>query len=290
MLPPIRIEEQYAKALVNLLYSWIRPAYRELLAEVPKLATERAEAKARLDEIGFEPASRTDSPEQHKIRKLISAAAAALRAAVNKPQLAALAHKFATQTQTLQRKQLHGHVHEAIGVDVNKIHDPDISGRSAAFVRENVRLISRIPIALHDDVEELVLDAVRAAKPGLNLAKEIHERFAISERHARMIARDQIGKYHADVNHTRQRAMGVRRFIWRSVGDERVRGDPDGKYPDAEPSHFDLDGEMFDYDDPPVPPGAVEPLLPGQDYSCRCYAEPVLDDLLSDDDEEDDDL
>lgn len=256
-MPPIRVEEQYAKAIVNLLHSWFRKSYKDVIAEAPKLAAERAATKARLD-----------SPEQHKMTKLIGQAAATMRATVNKPQLAALANKFANQTQTFQRQQLHDQVHDALGVDIDKIHDPDISGRSTAFIRENVRLISRIPAAQHEDVEAMVLDAVRGAKPGKSLGDDIRDRFAMSERHARFIARDQIGKYHADVNHTRQRALGVRRFIWRTVGDERVRGDPSGKYPTAEPSHFDLDGEMFDYDDPPVPPGADGPLLPGQDYSC----------------------
>jgi SPP1 gp7 family putative phage head morphogenesis protein len=180
-------------------------------------------------------------------------------------------------------------VRAALGVDP-VFRDRGLAARAEQFTRENVHLIKRIPERLHSDVEALVHHAVSTGRLGEDLAQDIEDRFGVSERHARMIAGDQVKKFYASVNHARQKEMGVNKFIWRTVGDERVRGDPGGKYPKAEPSHFELDGETYDYDDPATPEGDDgEPLMPGSDYNCRCYAEPVLDDEDEDDDDEDDD-
>ncbi len=58
----------------------------------------------------------------------------------------------------------------------------------------------------------------------------------------------------------RQRAYGLRRYIWRSQDDKKVRA-----------SHAVNDDKIFEWDNPP-PTGH-----PGDDYGCRCWAEPILD-------------
>ncbi len=58
-----------------------------------------------------------------------------------------------------------------------------------------------------------------------------------------------------------QEAFGIKRYIWHTQGDERVRG-----------SHAANDGKIFSWDNPP-PMGH-----PGEDYGCRCWAEPILTD------------
>ncbi|GFO82237.1 MAG: hypothetical protein A49_18640 [Methyloceanibacter sp.] len=50
-------------------------------------------------------------------------------------------------------------------------------------------------------------------------------------------------------------------YIWRTRGDGKVR-----------PSHAANDGKIFAWDDPP-PTGH-----PGEDYGCRCWAEPYAPD------------
>ena len=58
---------------------------------------------------------------------------------------------------------------------------------------------------------------------------------------------------------------------WRSYFDERVRGNPSGKYPKAEPSHWARNGKAFRWDSPP------EGGAPGEEVLCRCYGEAILD-------------
>lgn len=54
------------------------------------------------------------------------------------------------------------------------------------------------------------------------------------------------------------------RYIWRTVGDGDVRG-----------SHADREGRFFTWNDPP------EGGHPGEDFNCRCWAEPVPGDANS---------
>ena len=226
-------------------------------------------------------ATRFDSFESRRVAQLIREAARRMRLRLNKKDIAKLAKKFAPQTNTHQRIQLGHQLHEAMAIDVPLV-SAFAEQRIADFVRENVALISRIPQHFHGQIETMVQHAVVHGRLARDLADDIQDAFGVADRHARMIARDQIGKLTADLNHERQRSLGVSRFVWRTMQDERVRGTPGGRYPDALPSHFALNGKTFSYDNPPTPPGADGPLLPGEDYNCRCYAEPVLDDLIDD--------
>ncbi len=70
-------------------------------------------------------------------------------------------------------------------------------------------------------------------------ADELEDGFGIATRHARLIARDQIGKLNGQVTAARHQELGVKSFIWRTAGDDRVR-----------PEHEELEGESFTYDDP----------------------------------------
>lgn len=77
---------------------------------------------------------------------------------------------------------------------------------------------------------------------------------------ARLIARDQISKLNGQVTSERQKDLGIDKYRWRTSGDERVRD-----------SHRELEGEIFSWDKPPSVGH------PGEDFQCRCTAEPILD-------------
>lgn len=242
---------------------------------------ERTEVVARL----VTTDAKTDSVEDD-IRDLLKAGARKLSYAVDQSGLDKLAKKYAEATTVYQRKQLQRQLAGVLGADP-LIADKSLSARVRTFIDHNVSLVTRIPNELHGQLADLVAQGFSESWLTPDLADIMMARFNIAEAHARLIARDQVGQLYADVNHDRQRNLGVERFVWRTVNDERVRGDPDGLYPKAIPSHFDLDGQTFSYDDPPINEASGMPFLPGDDYQCRCYAEPVLDDLLDDDDEED---
>jgi len=69
-----------------------------------------------------------------------------------------------------------------------------------------------------------------------------------------------IRRYAEQLNARFQQAgLGVTEYIWRSSDDVRVRS-----------SHRDYDDRRFSWDEPP---GGKHP---GEDYNCRCFAEPVV--------------
>jgi SPP1 gp7 family putative phage head morphogenesis protein len=157
-----------------------------------------------------------------------------------------------------------------IGVDILS-GDPPLEMLSQIFVSENVSLITSISDRYFGEMEQAVMRAWRSGTRPEDFAAEIDERYAVGESRALLIARDQLGKLNGNITETRQRDLGITKYIWRTAEDERVRGRPDGLYPKAEPSHWDYRNKIFSWDKPP------EVGAPGDDYQCRCFAEPVID-------------
>lgn len=250
---PDAIAVSYARGLRRIACAPAWAALRPLLDALPGLV-----AGARAERQG----ARGDAGEGGIARGLLARARASFAAAVRAKDLQDVADDFARRTETFQRLQLGAQVRAALGADVFA-SDRRLPAMRQVFVSENVALIKSIPDRFFDDVEEMVAGAVTGGRRHENLAGDIRERFEISERRANLIARDQVGKFYGQVNAYRQRELGVRRFVWRTVNDPRVRHE-----------HADREGKTYSYDDPP---GGE---LPGEAVNCRCWAEPVLDDVF----------
>ncbi len=254
-IPPKLIEMDYGNALIRKL-DHAFAAYQPVINELPALIA--ASVAAHSDR-------RFDAGEGRRAHNLVTAAAEHTRKAVRREDIEDLAREFAAKTSTYQRIQLGRQVKAVVGADP-VFKDRNLAQASEQFVHENAALIVRIPEALHGDVEALVQRALSGARPSPKLAEHIEARFGVSKRHARLIARDQISKWHSKINHTRQRELGINKFQWDSVQDERVRD-----------WHRDeLDGNVYRYDNPPENEDG-EPVLPGDDIQCRCSASPVIE-------------
>lgn len=173
------------------------------------------------------------------------------------------AESMAMTTSAWNRTQFRRVVKSVIGVDI-VTHEPWLADVLATTVVSNVSLIRNVGEQAAADVESLVTTALRQGIGQGDLADQIMERFAVSERRANLIARDQVSKLNADLTQTRQKDIGVKRYVWRTAGDERVRE-----------SHAAQEGKTFDWSKPPAGTGH-----PGHDINCRCYAEADLDHLL----------
>jgi len=95
--------------------------------------------------------------------------------------------------------------------------------------------------------------------------------FNTARKRSRLIARDQIGKLNGKLIEKRQTQLGIDSYIWRTSLDERVRGNPSGRYPNAVPSHYGREGKVYKWDTPP------EGGHPGEAILCRCTAEPYIE-------------
>lgn len=160
------------------------------------------------------------------------------------------------------------------------------------FARKNARLITRVSEDFAERVESRVANRVQEGVRAEELQREIERDFlgageeaAVAKRRAKLIARDQIGKLSGDITRIRQTELGVERYVWRTSRDERVRG---YEKPDTWPgSHVAREGEVFEWGRPIEEQLDEKGLVsadidgpPGTPINCRCYAEPVLGDLV----------
>lgn len=177
-------------------------------------------------------------------------------------ELERAARAVASATADFHKEQLNKQVRAAVGVDVLRA-EPSLEGRVGAFVSENVARIKSVPNAYFDEIEKRVTRAVREGATSDQLATSLQEAYEMSDRQAKLIARDQIGKFYGEVNEARQQALGVTHYIWRTSNDERVR-----------PEHADREGKRYAWEDPP------EDGHPGEPINCRCYPEPDMSEIL----------
>ena len=155
----------------------------------------------------------------------------------------------------------------------------EVMGQFKEMTDWNVRLIQSIPDRLLDDLEEKLITAWSSGDRVRGITEIVEDVANDADVNAKRIARDQISKMNAAYNMVRQREVGIRRYIWQTAGNERVRGNPNGLYPDAVSNHFQFDGQEFSWDEPGPCKGTIdgEPCHPGQDILCNCTAIPVFD-------------
>ena len=185
--------------------------------------------------------------------------------------LEAVAVAIGQRTADWQKNQLDAQVRAAMGVEYRETIEAPVRDKVAGWTRENVDLIKTVPERYFD---RLTRDVDQAYEDGTHpdtLGKQMAEDYDISERDADRIARTEVAKLNAEVNQARQEALGATRYVWHTVSDNRVRD-----------NHFDLDGQIFEWSDPPMGGGTREdePGHPGSGITCRCFAEALWDDLL----------
>jgi SPP1 gp7 family putative phage head morphogenesis protein len=173
-------------------------------------------------------------------------------------------------------------------------YEPWLASHMKSFVSENVGLINKLTNETYSDIRRIVESGLRSGATYKEISDDILDgtdlasgRFSKTENRARLIARDQIGKFNGGLTNIRQQSIGVTTYYWRTAGDERVRE-----------SHDVLDGMLCQWDDDSVYSeddgetwesrnsiGAYEG-PPGEDYQCRCWAEARLEPLDETEEEE----
>jgi len=191
-----------------------------------------------------------------------------------------------------------------MGVDLFSF-EPWLESESKAFIHLNTDLITKIKSEVQSDVSRVVMGGFREGKRHETIAKELLSGtdlepgvFNKAETRAELVARDQTMKLYGDLAQKRQEGAGLTLYIWRTLEDERVVGNPDGKYPKGSPGHHDhfvMDGKVCKWNDPTVYANTVERAIagdwikrnksmpqvhPGVEIQDRCYAEPVFQTLF----------
>lgn len=258
------------KAMIRFAKELIR---ERLLSRLPELLG-RAES-ARGDSLHLD----AQAPGR-RVNKLMDSISAAFYKKFTHERLERLAEKVANAVSDTQRKQLVSQLQRAIGVPLESVGDKRLGARIKQFTADNVGLIKNVPQQMFDEVEKKVLQGMSLGKRHSEILADVSERFGVAESRVKLIARDQVLKFNGALNAARQQQLGIERYVWRTAGDERVRGTPGGENPKG--THYDRDGETYSWDDPPGDPtDPADGGHPGQAINCRCWAEPLLADLTA---------
>lgn len=267
--PPAAAQSRYRDRLQRLVRGSIGRAYKPLLAAIPLLVGSMEAQRG--------DGVRHDASPVDEAARLVEQAAGSFgtdfvkeaRAAATSAGVNVKAH-----TKTKLRSQLAASADARIAA-IKPYDSPKLAPLIDSFVAENVALIKGIAPKLSAEVQSLVVQGLTNGVPAARLAEQIRERLDIASNRAELIAIDQIGKLDSQLSAQRTQDVGVTHFFWRNSNDEKVRGNPDGLYPKAVPSHWDREGKRYAYADPPRgPKGEAE--LPGTPIRCRCWQEPDL--------------
>lgn len=99
-----------------------------------------------------------------------------------------------------------------------------------------------------------------------NLIQDIQTENRVSYNKAKFLARQETSLMVAKYRQAKYEDIGLRRYMWSSSNDQRVR-----------PDHRELHGKIFSFDKPPISnKDTGERNNPGEDYGCRCTAIPIV--------------
>lgn len=140
-----------------------------------------------------------------------------------------------------------------VGLDINPfLSEPWLDTEMDAYTKENVNLITKIGQDSADRIQTLVTDAVKSGRSTKKLQADIKAVLKSSDNRAKLIARDQVGKFNGRLTQVRMEQAGVSSYIWLTAGDSRVRK-----------RHKELNNTKRKYGQEPEP---------GQEIACRCIA------------------
>ncbi len=145
-----------------------------------------------------------------------------------------------------------------------------------AWRQKNLDLIKSLNESDIDRAGQIVYEIHARGGRWEDAAKELQASLKVSDRRAKLIARDQIGKLNSDLQQQSQTSAGITRYRWSTSKDYAVRGRPGGEYAKSKEDHWALEGTEHEWANPPKIPGIAERAHPGQRYNCRCVAVPIV--------------
>ncbi len=126
--------------------------------------------------------------------------------------------------------------------------------------------LDKTVVSTISDLELILRQAVAVAIPVGGVLVAIDKKIDTVSNRVERTAKDQVNNLDTQLSEMRQKSLGANEYIWDTRKDERVRGNPNGLYPKAKPSHWHRQNQIFNWNSPP------EGGHPGQAPGCRCRA------------------
>lgn len=155
--------------------------------------------------------------------------------------------------------------------NLNPFYKEDNIKKSVQYwINYNIKSISDIPINYVNKLENIVNNVISQNK-GINDKQKSIEIFKESlidthnkiENNVAFLSRDQVNSLDGEATMVLQNEIGVKKFIWQTCRDERVRK-----------THRELEGQLCEWNNLPKING--ETVWPGSQINCRCTAKPIF--------------
>jgi uncharacterized protein with gpF-like domain len=148
-----------------------------------------------------------------------------------------------------------------------------------AIVKENVNLIKSIARESLTQVEGIVLRNIEAGHDLARMTEELHHQFGVTERRARMIARDQTNKATNNLSRQRLLSYGINKGIWMHTASGKTY---------RETHENEMDGQEYD-----IREGCFDPdekvnrhIQPAELVNCYCVCRPIIPQLSEEETEQ----
>lgn len=176
-----------------------------------------------------------------------------------------IANGFVSRGDAQNHAEVSTNLKNQTGIDLSAYlrNSPNIVERLNELTVSNIQLIKSIRTQYLDKVQNAVMQAMVQGTLNKDLAEQLKKLGEDVESRAMLIARDQSSKLNAALTRARHEEVGIKKYMWSTSGDERVRE-----------SHAEKDGQIFEYTNPPADTGH-----PGHDVNCRCVQIPVFDEV-----------
>ncbi len=258
-LYPHGLEREYERAVQRITGPFFEAVNVMVKSDLAALTAARDQA-LRTDSLAV---VRHDAPYGEMIGRVFAGIRVNVAAKISEAAAADTANTFAQRVNDFNRGQVDRQFSAVLGIPVLR-QERWLKEKISAFVTGNVALIKDISDKGIADVQSLLMARVEAGDSNATIAKAIAERLDTTRRRAQFIARDQVARLNGKLTELRQKEAGVSQYIWRAITDGATRA-----------SHLRNNAKTFRWDDPP------ETGHPGEDFQCRCTAEPVLDEFVS---------
>lgn len=154
-------------------------------------------------------------------------------------------------------------VKKTLGIDLAAVVTKDDIG--TYLDRATLRSAGLVKDFTETMVKKLQYETTQALINGgsaRQLQTKLKDVLGITDRRAKIIARDQTAKFNSDLNRIRHQQAGLDEYRWRTSKDERVRE-----------RHRKLEGKLYKYSEKT---DAEDGLPPGQPILCRCGAQAIV--------------
>lgn len=171
---------------------------------------------------------------------------------------------------------------EAVLGDPYSSMPPDWIDMKRMWMEENYRYIKELAEEYNAKLETLIATGIAASWMYNDFADQIQKlnKAVIGYRSA-LIGRDQTGLLVGSIAKSYAKSVGNDEYMWQTALDERVRGNPTGRYPKAVPSHWIMEGLICKWSDNSVYSEdggktwkkrlpVMEKVPPGMAFACRC--------------------